>query len=561
MSKLSTNKIAGSSGSFEELNAAFRWNIPDHYNIGVDVSDKWAESDPDRTALIDVYGDGTQQRYSFEELSQKSNQLANALESLGAGRYSDFPDRVAVLLPQCVETALTHIAVFKMGLISLPLFILFGPDALLHRLQDSETKFLVTNSEGIRKLAMIHSQLPALQVVINVDFRPADDAIHAVGKTGFTEFHFHTLCQQHSKVYKPKKTEASDPALIIYTSGTTGNPKGALHAHRVLLGHLPGVEVSHNFLPFKDDCFWTPADWAWIGGLLDVLLPSLHHGIPVVAYRSSRFDPQEAIDLIQRLKIRNVFFPPTALKLMKALPINVFDGLKLRSVASGGETLGAELLAWGRRAFGTTINEFYGQTECNMIVSSCSAIEAATPGSMGRAVPGHRVAIINPESGQTLGHGEEGAIAVLSPDPVMFIEYWRNPEATLQKFSQGEEGQWLLTGDRAISDSDGIIRFVGRDDDVITSSGYRIGPGEIENCLVAHESVQMAGVVGKPDAVRGEIVVAFVKLNTDYEASEELSLALTQWVRQRLSAHEYPRKITFLEEMPMTTTGKRLKPS
>jgi len=549
MSKISRKRFAKPFQSFEQLVASFQWNIPHEYNMGFDVSDRWAEECPERIALIDIHADGSRHDYTFRDLSEKSNQLANALQSLdlNASVSDSYPDRIAVLLPQCVETALTHIAAFKMGLISLPLFILFGPDALLHRLKDSATKVLVTNTEGAQKLSKIRKQLPDLQIVINVD---AGDS---------SALYFDDLCRSQSKSFDVAETKATDPALIIYTSGTTGNPKGALHAHQVLLGHLPGVEVSHNFLPQENDCFWTPADWAWIGGLLDVLLPGLHHGIPVVAYRSQRFDPLESIELINRLNIRNVFFPPTALKLMKALPIEAFKNLNLRSVASGGETLGGELLAWGRRAFGTTINEFYGQTECNMIVSSCSAIEEATPGCMGRAVPGHQVAVIDSKSGQTMPVGEEGAIAVMHPDPVMFIEYWCNSDATKGKFVQGEDARWLLTGDRGVLGSDGKLRFIGRDDDVITSSGYRIGPGEIENCLVAHDSVQLAGAVGKPDAVRGEVVVAFIKLKDGYHATEALSQELALWVKQRLSAHEYPRQITFLEDMPMTTTGKIIR--
>ena len=525
----------------------FKWDVPEFYNIGVDVCDKWAATNPDRLSIIDVEVDHRMAYYSYGDLKKFSNQLANALSSRDISSVGAYPDRVGVLLPQCIETAISHIAVLKMGAISIPLFTLFGQDALLHRLKDSGAKALITNKEGLDKVRSILHLLPDLTVLVTID-SATKEAVN-----------FQDICGIESTHFEPKLTKADDPAFLIYTSGTTGNPKGALHAHRVLPGHLPGVEISHNFLPRDNDRFWTPADWAWIGGLLDVLMPSLHHGISVVAYRFPKFDGAQAIELMKRCKVRNVFLPPTVLKMMKSLPEHHFDGLALRSIASGGETLGAELIEWGRRVFDVTINEFYGQTECNMIVSSCAALEPASPGLMGRAVPGHIIEIINSATGNVVTDGEEGEIAALSPDPVMFIEYWNNRVATKNKYVQGEQGNWLLTGDRGIREPCGKFRFVGRDDDVISSSGYRIGPAEIEDCLVSHESVQLAGVVGKPDELRGSIVVAFVKLNENVEPSDFLRAELIEWVKFRLAAHEYPRQILFIEQMPMTTTGKIIR--
>jgi acetyl-CoA synthetase len=355
--------------------------------------------------------------------------------------------------------------------------------------------------------------------------------------------------------FAPVDTGADDPALIIYTSGTTGQPKGALHAHRVLLGHLPGVEVSHDLLPQPGDKIWTPADWAWIGGLLDVLMPALHHGVPVVARRFEKFSGDAAFQLIQDFGIRNAFLPPTALKIMRAVPApDKRWRLAMRSIASGGETLGTELIEWGRRVFGLTINEFYGQTECNMIVSSCARLMPARPGVMGRAVPGHRLAIVD-DAGGIVTEGTLGNIAVHRPDPVMFLGYWRNPQATDSKFA----GDWLLTGDTGTMDGEGWIRFVGRDDDVITSAGYRIGPGEIEDCLLGHPAVRLAGVVGKPDAERTEIVKAYIVLKEDRAPSEQLAREIQAHVKTRLAAHEYPREIAFVSELPMTATGKIIR--
>jgi len=323
----------------------------------------------------------------------------------------------------------------------------------------------------------------------------------------------------------------------------------------VLLGHLPGVEMSHDLFPQDGDRIWTPADWAWIGGLLDVLMPALHHGVPVVARRFEKFSGEEAFRLIRDHGVRNAFIPPTALKMMRSVP-DAHERWKIgmRTVASGGETLGAGLLDWGRKTFGVTINEFYGQTECNMVVSSCASIMPARPGVMGRPVPGHEVAVVD-DDGMPVADGVLGNIAVHRPDPVMFLEYWNNPEATRNKFA----GDWLLTGDKGIADAEGWIRFVGRDDDIITSSGYRIGPGEIEDCLIGHPAVRMAGVVGKPDAARTEIVKAYVLLEDEVEPGDDLRAEIQDWVKTRLAAHEYPREVEFVDALPMTTTGKIIR--
>jgi acetyl-CoA synthetase len=525
--------------SYAALASEFRWQVPDRYNIGVDVCDRWAAREPERVALTFVGPDKQARHYSYRELRDWSNRLANLLRALGVARG----DRVAVLLPQAPETAVSHIAAYKLGAIAVPLFALFGPEALQYRLANSGAKAAITNRDGAAKLTEIRGALPDLKHVLCIDGDGPDCRDLAAA-----------LADQPA-AFEPVDTAADDPAVIIYTSGTTGPPKGALHAHRVLLGHLPGVEMSHNLLPQPGDRIWTPADWAWIGGLLDVLLPALHHGVPVVARRFEKFTGEAAFQLIQDFGIRNAFLPPTALKMMRAVPEPEKRWrLAMRSIASGGETLGAELIEWGRRVFGLTINEFYGQTECNMIVSSCAPLMPARPGIMGRAVPGHRLAIVN-DKGSVVPDGTLGNIAVHRPDPVMFLEYWRNPAATAAKFA----GDWLLTGDTGTMDAEGWTKFVGRDDDVITSAGYRIGPGEIEDCLLGHPAVRLAGVVGKPDPERTEIVKAYIVLKEGRAPSEELAREIQAHVKTRLAAHEYPREIAFVDELPMTTTGKIIR--
>lgn len=527
------------ASTYEELVSRFSWDIPDAFNIGMAVCDAWADREPDREALVFAEEGGETKSYSYADLKRLSNRLAN----LFAARGIQPGDRVGVLLPQTPETAFAHIAALKLGAITIPLFTLFGDEALSYRLGNSGAKLVVTDTSGAAKLEKIRGELPELQTVFCID-----GALHGAE-------HLAPAMTDQPEAFTPKQTKADDPAIIIYTSGTTGQPKGALHGHRVLLGHLPGVEMSHDFLGQPGDRIWTPADWAWIGGLLDVLMPALYLGVPVVACRFRKFTPEAAFDLLEREKIRNTFLPPTALKMMRQVesPETRWK-LNLRSVASGGETLGAELIGWGRKTFGLTINEFYGQTECNMIVSSSAAIMEARPGIMGRAVPGHDVNIVD-DQGTVLGDDELGNIAVRRPDPVMFLGYWNNPQATEKKFA----GDWLLTGDTGMRDREGWIRFVGRDDDVITSSGYRIGPGEIEDCLLKHPAVALAGVVGKPDPQRTEIVKAFIVLKDGMTGSDELAKEIADFVKTRLAAHEYPREISFVDALPMTTTGKVIR--
>jgi acetyl-CoA synthetase len=525
--------------TYDEVYNSFHWKVPDFYNIGIDICDKWAHQRY-RLALIYESEKGQIEKFTFWDLKRLSNKLANGLKSSGI----EPGDRIGILLPQCPETAISHIAAYKIGAIAIPLFTLFGTDALEYRLSNSQAKAIVTDAANLPKIIEIRQNLPHLQTVL-VTGRLTEEQV----------LDFWDTLAKGSPDFQPVATKADDPAIIIYTSGTTGPPKGALHAHRTLLGHLPGVEFPHNFFPRDDDFFWTPADWAWIGGLIDVLLPSWHHGIPVLAHRAKKFDPEEAFHLIAKYGIRNAFMPPTALKLMRQVkdPKNRHQ-FNMRSIGSGGETLGEELLDWGKDVMGLTINEFYGQTECNLIVGCCAEIMEIRPGSMGRAIPGHRVDVIdalgNPVSGDTVGE-----IAVQQPDPVMFLEYWKNPDATRKKFI----GDWLLTGDLAKKDEEGYFWFNGRKDDVITSAGYRIGPAEIEECLMKHPAVAMVAVVGSPDEVRTEVVKAFVVPKSEVTPGPEIADDIKMFVKKRLAAHEYPREVEFVSELPMTATGKIMR--
>lgn len=445
---------------------------------------------------------------TYAELQAMTDRVAGYLQPRVAKG-----DRVGVLLSQTPWCAVAHLACWQIGVVSVPLFKLFKHDALKTRLQDSGASLVLTDADGV-------SMVQGLAEAVLID-------------------------QLQGAPVTTRAYADDEPAILIYTSGTTGSPKGALHGHGVLSGHLPGVSLSHNHLGQAEDCLWTPADWAWIGGLFDVLMPGLALGVPVVASRMQKFGVDACLDIIERGAVKNVFFPPTALRMLKADGRSVSG---LRSVASGGEPLGAEMLSWGERAFGLTINEFYGQTECNMVVSSCAAEFPARPGCMGKPVPGFEVSVIDDQGLET---DQEGDIAVRRGAPSMMLRYWQKPEATREKF----RGDWLLTGDRGVREA-GYLRFVGRDDDVITSAGYRIGPSEIEDCLLTHPAVATCGVVGKPCPLRTELVKAYVVLKPGHTVDGQ---TLQHWVKDRLAAHSYPRELEFLDALPMTVTGKVIR--
>ena len=525
--------------TYEALFRDFRWTIPARFNIGTAVADAWAAREPDRIALL-LYGrDGAPETLSYGELARRSDALAAALRRQGVRRG----DRVALLLPQGFAVAIAHVAIYKLGAIAVPLALLFGAEALEYRLHAAGVAAVVTNAAGLAKLRGIAGRLPMLKTVVSTD--GADG-----GALGFDR-----LIADAPTGFSAEETGPDDPALMIFTSGTTGPPKGALHGQRVLLGHLPGVQMPHEFLPQPGDRLWTPADWAWAGGLLNVLLPGLLLGVPVVASPADKFDPEAALALMERAEVRNSFIPPTALRMLRTVKgIRRRFRLSLRTVGSGGESLGRETYEWAGDELALTVNEFYGQTECNLVLASCAAIGVSRPGAIGRAVPGHSVAVIDAE-GRPCPPGEVGQIAVARPDPVMFLEYWNNPQATADKFL----GDWMLTGDQGSMDGDGYVTFFGRDDDVITSAGYRIGPTEVEDCLTGHPAVALAAAVGKPDPIRTEIVKAYVVLREGLAGSDALAAEIGDWVKTRLSAHEYPREVEFVETMPLTTTGKVIR--
>ena len=527
---------------YASIHAGHRWDVPEYFNIAQACCGRWAD-DRARFALYWEDESGARSAHTYFDLAREAHRLSNVLAGLGVGRG----DRVALVLPQRRETVVAHLAVYQMGAIAVPLSFLFGPDALEYRLADSGARVAFVDPQSMGNLAPIRAKLPGLTHAIGVAGAKAPDLVD-----------YDALVEAAAPRFAAVATRADDPALIVYTSGTTGPPKGALMPHRCLLGNIPGFVHSHDGYPQPRDMFWSPADWAWTGGLMDALLPALYFGQPILGYRG-RFEPERAFRLIERYQVRNSFLFPTALKLMmKAYPRprEVFD-IDLRSIMSAGEAVGTTVFAWAREALGVTINEMFGQTEMNYIVGNCNSQWPAKPGSMGRAYPGHRVAVIDDE-GREVPRGTPGDVAVnrIAPDgvrdPVFFLEYLHNADATRGKYT----GDWCRTGDMATMDDDGYLWYQGRADDVFKVAGYRVGPSEIENCIVKHPAVANCAVVPSPDETRGNVVKAFVVLAAGVTGSREVEEDIQRHVRTFLAPYEYPKEIEFIDALPMTTTGK-----
>lgn len=518
--------------SLEDMRRELEWRIPARFNLGRACTDDLPPHDP---AILRVRLDGSLEATSFGELSRATDRFAHVLQGIGIERG----DRVGIVLPQCVETVVAHLGAQKAGAVALPLAGLFGPDALAFRLGDSGARAVVTCPEYVEKL--VEAAEPDVVVFVTGD-EPVPPPLRSLAEA----------MAAASDRFAAVDTASEEPATLIYTSGTTGPPKGALHAHRFLFGHLPSFELYYDFFPRAHDVSWTPADWAWIGALMDTVLPSLYYGRPVVSAEQSRFDPEFAADLLASQRISAAFIPPTALRMMRSPGISR-DDLVLRAVFSGGEALGEETLAWAREHLGAEINEGYGQTEANLTVGNSSHVFPVRPGSMGRAMPGHEVHVLDEHGVPVIG--TLGEIAVRRPDPVMMLGYWGQPDATDDKY----RGDWMLSGDLGVEDEDGYLWFSSRKDDVIMSAGYRIGPGEIEESLIGHPAVALAAVIGVPDEIRGEVPKAFVVLHDGHRPGASLVAELQQHVRSRLAAHEVPRQIEFRAELPRTTTGKILR--
>jgi acetyl-CoA synthetase len=542
---------------YAQIHAGFRWHVPPDFNIAQVCCARWARDTPGAVAIHYEHEDGRAGRFSFADLHANANRLANVLRGWGVQRG----DRVAILMPQRFETAVAHMAIYSLGAVATPLTVLFGPDALEYRLRHSGCVAALVDESGIANLLAVRAACPALRHVLAVgDAAGQGDADWA------------DALARASPEFAMAATRADDPAVLVYTSGTTGPPKGALVPHRSLLGNLSGFVCSQNWFPHGANTFWSPADWAWTGGLMDALLPTLYFGRAIVGYQG-RFAPERGFELMQRHGVTHTFLFPTALKaMMKAVPQpRKHYQLRLRAIMSAGEAVGDAVFAYCRDQLGVTVNEMFGQTEINYLVGNCgSYVDSqgrrrqgwpARPGSMGRPYPGHRIAVID-EAGAECPRGTAGDVAVHrrdvhgTPDPVFFLGYWNNPEATRAKYTGDVDNSWCRTGDMAVMDADGYLWYQGRSDDMFKAAGYRIGPSEVENCLVKHPAVANAAVVPKPDAQRGALVKAYVVLAPGHAASGALIEELQRHVRGKLAPYEYPKEIEFIDALPMTTTGK-----
>jgi acetyl-CoA synthetase len=574
---------------YEAMHQGFSWHVPEHFNMAEVCSRRWA-AQPDaaaRVAIVEHAAADANGRavvphsYSYAQLQQSADALSHVLTGMGVQRG----DRVAIVLPQRFETAVAYVAVMQMGAVAMPLSLLFGPEALEYRLQDSEAVVAIVDASSVSNVLAVRAQCPALREVMGVDLSNASDMLHV-------DVDYASAVAAQQRTFTAVQTKADEGAVLIYTSGTTGPPKGALIPHRALIGNLTGFVCSQNWFGFatqapsaqssnaahlptgSDAVFWSPADWAWTGGLMDALLPTLYFGRPIVAW-NGRFSPELAFTLMQQHGVTHTFLFPTALKaMMKAYPKpNSQFKLKLQAMMSAGEAVGDAVFGYCQTQLGITVNEMFGQTEINYIVGNCAmewggmgqGVSAhrknvgwpAKPGSMGKGYPGHRVAVIDDE-GHECPTGVPGDVALNrynqhgQPDPIFFLGYWKNEKSTLGKYT----GDWCRTGDMAVRDEDGYLWYQGRADDVFKAAGYRIGPSEIENCLVKHPAVANAAVVPKPDAERGALVKAYVVLAAGHAASDALVADLQTHVRGKLAPYEYPKEIEFIHELPMTTTGK-----
>ncbi len=541
---------------YPQIHARFRWSLPERISLAELCCGRWARDTPDAPAILFDSDSGCRAHYSFGQLQRAANRLSNALRRCGVNAG----DRVALVMPQRFETAVAHIALNQLGAVAMPLSLLFGPEALAFRLRDSGACLAIVETGALPALREVRADCPSLRHVL------------AVGETRLQpdEQDWMQALQAEDARFSARDNAADDPAILIYTSGTTGAPKGALMPQRALLGNLTGFIASQNWFGFdphdpaapSDAVFWSPADWAWTGGLMDALLPSLYFGRPILGYQG-RFSPEKAFELLERYQITHTFLFPTALKaMMKAVPHpRERYTLRLQGLMSAGEAVGDAVFHWVRDELGVTVNEMFGQTEINYVVGNCERLWPARAGSMGRAYPGHRVAVID-EAGEVCPTDTVGEVAVHrcdaqgDPDPVFFLGYWNNEPATRAKFTGDPDNSWCRTGDLARMDAQGYLWYEGRSDDQFKVAGYRIGPGEIENCLVKHPAVANAAVVPKPDAARGATVKAFIVLAAGHRASPALIAELQAFVKDRLAPYEYPKDIEFLDSLPMTTTGK-----
>jgi acetyl-CoA synthetase len=518
--------IGGAASDWEQAYRTFHWPRVEQYNIAEDCLGRRDE----RPALIAVTGNDVTP-VSFHRLDAMSNTVAAYLLSLGCKPG----DRVAIKLSQSLEMAVVVFAALRAGLVVVPLSTVIGADGLAHRVADSRPRVLV--ADGTAEDVQLARTAGATLLATGAD-TPAPRLGEVLAGP-----------VSHGRIMAA--TSPQTPALLMYTSGTTGKPKGVLHGHRVLLGHQSVGYALDG--PRPDDVAYSPVDWAWAGGMMLGLLVPLAYGIPVVAHRERHFDPERTFDLLADCGVSVGLFPPTALRLLRdsGSVASARDRLRLRCLVTGAEAVEPGLSEWTEVELKARLNNAYGQTEANALIGHSSMLGRLDDAALGRPYPGHAVAVLD-QSLQPTPVGATGEIAVRADDPVCMLGYWDAEAATALKIRDG----WLLTGDNAHVDAGGQIFFHGRNDDIIKSGGYRLGPAEIESAICAHPAVAECAVIGLPDPARGEVVTAFVRLKNGSGGDDELSRAFQTKVRERVGAHASPRVVRYVPDLPRTVTGK-----
>lgn len=530
------------SFSWDDIYAAADWNAPEELNIAHEVCDRHAESHPEKTALQYVGLDGEREKVTFADLAERSARFANLLEGEGVERG----DRVFTYMPRVPAHFVSLIGTLKRGAVFGGVNERFGPDGISYRLADCDAKAVLTTTGNRDVVERALTDVPSVETVIVVDHDGSEDG---EGERSEGDVDYDEAMATASSEYETASTAGEDDALLYYTSGTTGLAKGVLHEHR----WVAGVAATQRFAVDlrDDDLYWSSGDLGWLVGPINTL-GAWFWGTSLFTYEGE-FDPTEWADLLDEFPISVLFSVPTAYRMLREHE-SVLEGvdLDLRHALSIGEPLSAGVVEWGEDALGVTILDTYGQTETgNMIITNYPTMEVR-PGSMGKPLPGIEAAVVDPETGEPLEPGETGEIAQRGEYPCFFAGYWDQPEKTADCFIN----DWYLSGDLGHLDSDGYFWFEGRADDVIISAGYRIGPFEVESSLGEHSAVAEAAVVPKPDDQRGNIVKAFVVLSGGAEATEETKDDIKRHVREELAAHEYPREIEFVDELPKTITGK-----
>ncbi len=516
----------------------YRIGMPLNANIAADTIGRFAKGDrSDHLALIHENLDGSIERYTYAELDDLASRFAVYLANLGVERGNP----VAIHTAQSPQTAIAHMAVYKLGAIALTLSHLYRPDAIAHVINDSKAKVIITNSDYWTALRDRLDQVGTLHNRI------------VFGRTETGEISFSDCLKTSIEGFEPVITKTEDPALLMYTSGSTGMPKGLIHAHRIIHAYIPSLTLVFNMeLNYPNGVFWSPADWAWVGGLLDLALPAWQHGQTVVS-TNQRFTAEWAFEFMERHQVTHSFMTPTAVKRIAEIrePRKRWN-LATRVICTGGESLPGEVLRWAEDEFEIVCNEFYGLTEFNHMVGCCKRLFPPIPGSMGLAFPGRNVAIID-EDGNPQPDGAAGEVASWLPDdPSLFLGYWGEPGVP----ERMRRGNWLCSGDLAVRDENGYFWYQGRNDDLIKSAGYRIGPNEVEDTLISHPYVAEAAVIGKPDKERGQVVMAYVRLMQGQEKSDEVRKILQDHVKDNLATYKYPRVIEFVDSFPLTSSGK-----